>query len=255
MHALADKVGARAVSSALEVIAAADLTLFTVPDDVIVPLATLVAHTSGVLSGKAVIHTSGSHAASSLSALAARGAAVGGLHPAFPFADIETSIARLPGATFAIETDDARLDGWLHQLVAALGGRVLMIPHGQKALYHAALTIASNYTVTLYALAEKVLLSLGADRAAAAHALNVLVGTTADNLRVQGTPDALTGALVRGDVGTVAAHRAALEQYDQQVANLYVELARLTLPLLKARGVPLDAIQEVIENYGTADRS
>jgi predicted short-subunit dehydrogenase-like oxidoreductase (DUF2520 family) len=255
MYSLADKVGARAVASPVEVLAAADLTLFTVPDDVIVPLATLVAHTSGALSGKAVIHTSGSHGTSSLSALAARGAAVGGLHPAFPFADIETSIARLPGATFAIETDDQHLDGWLHALVAALDGRVLMIPHGQKALYHAALTIASNYLVTLYALAENVLLSLGADREAAAHALNVLVGTTADNLRLQGTPAALTGALVRGDVGTVAAHRAALALYDAQIAKIYVDLARLTLPLLEARGVPLNPIQEVIGNYGTADRS
>lgn len=246
MRLLAEQVGARAVDTAIEVIESADLTLFTVPDDVIVSLAQSVAEISGDLVGKAIIHTSGSHGAESLNALANRGAATGGLHPAFPFADIETSIANLPGATFALETQDAHLRNWLYDLAMALEGRVLDIPQGKKALYHAALTIASNYAVTLYAQAEAILLSLGAERSTAEHALNILVGATADNLRTKGIPDALTGALVRGDVGTVAAHIAALEPYSLPLATLFVELARLTLPLLEARDVPLESIQEIL---------
>ncbi len=252
MHTLAKQVGGLAVTTALQVIEEADLTLLTVPDDVIVPLSQLVANGSD-LNGKAIIHTSGSHGVSSLQALAERGAATGGLHPAFPFADIETSIARLPGATFALETEDAHLRSWLYDLVLALDGRVLDIPRGKKALYHAALTVASNYAVTLYALAENILLSLGAERSTAEHALNILVGATADNLRTKGIPDALTGALVRGDVGTVAAHIAALEPYDRSLATLYVELARLTLPLLEARGVALDAIDDVLGQHHEND--
>jgi predicted short-subunit dehydrogenase-like oxidoreductase (DUF2520 family) len=255
MYLLAKKVDARAANSAIEVIAAADLTLFTVPDDVIVPLSESVAEICGDLTGKAIIHTSGSHGAESLNALANRGALTGGLHPAFPFADIETSIAKLPGATFALETSDARLRNWLYDLTMALDGRVLDIPHGKKALYHAALTVASNYAVTLYAQAQGILLSLGAERSTAEHALNVLVGATADNLRAKGIPDALTGALVRGDVGTVAAHIAALENYSPPLATLYIELARLTLPLLEARGVPLEAVQEILGKIKNASHS
>ncbi|MFN8374620.1 MAG: DUF2520 domain-containing protein [Anaerolineae bacterium] len=246
MYALAERVEAQGVPSAAAVIEKADLTLFTVPDDVIVPLAQEVATVCGDLKGKAIIHTSGSHGADSLQALAQRGAATGGLHPAFPFADIETSIRKLPGTTFALETEDELLRKWLHDLAQTLNGRVLDIPRGKKALYHAALTIASNYTVTLYALAENILLALGAEQQTAEQALNVLVGATADNLRAKGIPDALTGALVRGDVGTVTAHLGALELHDQALAALYVDLARLTLPLLEARGVPLDQIAQVL---------
>jgi predicted short-subunit dehydrogenase-like oxidoreductase (DUF2520 family) len=246
MHALAEAVGAKTFDTALEVIHAADLTLLTVPDDVIVPLASLIAESGDDFTGKAVIHTSGAHGADSLRVLAERGTMTGGLHPAFPFADIPTAIARLPGATFAIETDDPRLHDWLYAMAKALDGRVLAIPRGKKALYHSALVIASNYAVTLYAIAERVLLSLGAERATADHALNVLVGATADNLRVQGIPEALTGPLVRGDVGTVAAHLTALENYDKEAAQLYLELARLSLPLLEARGVLTQAVEDVL---------
>lgn len=256
MHALADQVTARAVPSALEVLRAADLTLLTVPDDVIVPLSQAIAAENPDLRAKAVIHTSGSHGIDSLYTLAERGALVGGLHPAFPFADIETSILRLPGAAFAIETRDEPLRRWLYQMAAALDGHILAIPPGQKALYHAALTIASNYAVTLYAAAERILLELGANPQAAAQALNVLVGATADNLRAKGIPDALTGALVRGDVGTVQAHLKALAPFDPDLAQLYRELARLTLPLLRARGVSTAVFDAVLgQNHDPADHS
>jgi predicted short-subunit dehydrogenase-like oxidoreductase (DUF2520 family) len=120
------------------------------------------------------------------------------------------------------------------------------VPPGSKALYHAALVIASNYTVTLYAAAERLLLSMGADRAAADAALNALVGVTVENLRRQGVPDALTGPLVRADVGTLAAHLRALRDADPALEEVYRALARLTYPLVEARGVSLDPIEHLL---------
>src|SRR5690606_17251414 len=104
----------------------------------------------------------------------------------FPFADVESAVANLLGATFAVEAQDETLREWLNEIVAALNGRVLAIPPGKKAVYHAAMVFASNYTVTLYALAERLLLELGAERDTADAALDSLLGGTVANLRLRG---------------------------------------------------------------------
>ncbi len=126
-EALAVAVGAAAVGSLDEI--DADLVLLTVPDDAITATAAGLAG----FTGKAAIHTSGAHDAALLVTLAQRGVQVGSLHPAYPFADVETAINGLPGSTFAVEAQDEPLRGWLLEIVAALDGRVLVIPPGGKA--------------------------------------------------------------------------------------------------------------------------
>lgn len=244
-EALAAQVGARPVTSPDAVIAAADLTLFTVPDDVIEGLAAAVSLES--LAGKAVIHTSGARDAAALAALAARGALTGSLHPAFPFADVAAALVNLPGATFAVEAEAPRLQVWLVALAQAVQGRVMVLPPGQKAIYHSALVIASNYTVTLYALAERLLMGIGADREAADAVLNRLVEGTVENLREKGIPGALTGPLTRADAGTVRQHLQALRQLDPSVAEIYAALARLSLPMVRARGVSTERLERVLD--------
>jgi predicted short-subunit dehydrogenase-like oxidoreductase (DUF2520 family) len=238
-EALAQVVDAHAVAS-LDAVRG-DLLLLTVPDDAIGATAAGLAG----FNGRAVVHTSGARDAGELAALAARGVVVGSLHPAYPFADVERSVAGLAGATFAVEAEDATLLGWLRELVGALDGRVLVVPVGGKVLYHAALALLSNYTVTLYALAENLLLGLGAEKTAADAALNGLLAGTAENLRGQGIPDALTGALARGDTGTVVAHLNVLDAVAPQVAALYRQLGTLSLPLLAARGMDADKIAQI----------
>ncbi len=244
-RALADAVGASVADRPADVVAACDLTLLTVPDDA---LASLVGDLApAVNADRAVVHTSGARSVDVLAPLAARGAMVGSLHPAFPFADVEAAVRRLPGATFAIEAGTDALRRWLIALVAALDGRVLIVPPGKKALYHAALVFASNYTVTLYALAESLLVGIGAERAAADGALDTLLAGTVENLRAQGIPAALTGPLVRADTGTIAAHLRALGQVDGRLVEVYTELARLSLSMLAARGVETAAIEDLLQ--------
>ena len=192
-----------------------------------------------------------------LAALAGRGAMTGSLHPAFPFASVEAAMAKLPGATFAIEATGEPLRGWLMEMVGALEGQFLEIRPGGKALYHAALAIASNYTVTLYGIAQNLLTDLGAEEKVAANALNALVGATVNNLAKQGIPEALTGPLARGDAGTIAAHLQALRRIDEKLAALYVGLARATYPILAARGIPTEYIEQILrqDHEQTADHS
>ncbi|GIL08871.1 MAG: hypothetical protein BroJett033_3820 [Chloroflexota bacterium] len=244
---LARYVGAAACASAAEAALAADLILLTVPDDAISAAAAALAGAD--LRGKGVLHASGGLDAGPLAALAAAGALVGSLHPAFPFATRAADVP-LAGVTFAVEAEDARLRGWLLAMVAALGGRALLIPPGGKAVYHAALVLVSNYTVTLYALGMRLLAGLGADPAAAAQALDALLAGTTANLRALGVPDALTGPLVRADQGTIAAHLEALARTDPEAAQAYRLLGRLTLPLAQARGVDTAPVAALLAEEG-----
>ncbi len=241
-HVLAERVKAEAVLMPAEVVQTADLTLLAIPDDALTNMAANLGQDDW--SGKAVIHTSGVYGADILSSLTQCGAKVGSLHPAFPFADTETAMATIAGAVFAVEAEDAVLRGWLTGMVEALKGQVLAIPAGQKALYHSALVFASSYAITLYAIAERLLMEIGAEREIADQTLNNMMRGVVENLREKGIPDALTGPLVRGDARTIAAHLEALAK--TPYADLYRTLVRQTYPLLAARRVEIDSIEQIL---------
>lgn len=247
LHAetLAQEVRARVTTSSAAA-ALADLTVFAVPDDAIAAAASEIADVDW--RGKGAIHLSGAHTADLLETLAERGAMTGSLHPAYPFANRDLLPASLRGVTFAIESDHPRLTEWLYDLVKAAEGRALSLRQNQKRLYHAALTLTSNYAVTLYAASRRLLQSIGASEETADAALLALLGGTLDNLRKQGVPDALTGPLVRGDIGTLEAHVDALAG-QPELARAYIALARLTLPLLEERRIDAGNIEEFIEKW------
>jgi len=238
---LAAIVDAVVVTAPAQVVIASDLTVLSVPDDAIEPVAAVIRVADAT--GKAIIHNSGAHSVDVLASVAAQGVQVGSLHPAFPFADVDTAVQSLPGATFAIEAGDDPLRSWLFDLVAAVDGQALIIPAGGKAAYHASLVMLSNYTVSLYAAAVRLLAGVAADESAIHNALTTLLAATVENIRTQGLPTALTGPLVRGDAGTIRAHLAAIS--DADIANAYRELARLTVPLLTARDVDAEFIENL----------
>ncbi len=242
-------VDATVVDSSEAVAAAADLIFVTVPDDAVRVVAERLVK-SQHLGRKGVVHTSGSLDASVLEQLAERGAVVGSLHPAFAFAGEAASRANLAGAVMAVEAEDVRLRGWLVDLVHDLGCVEMNIGPGQKALYHAALVFTSNYAVTLYSIGQRILSSLGTDRTTADRALGRLLDGTIRNIEEWGLPDALTGPLARGDVGTVMTHLRVLERFDPALNDLYRQLALHTLPLVESRGQSIETLQNVLTQGG-----
>jgi predicted short-subunit dehydrogenase-like oxidoreductase (DUF2520 family) len=138
----------------------------------------------------------------------------------------------LPGATFAAEAGDGWLMACLGDIVTALNGTILRLNTGDKALYHAALVIASNYSVVLYDVALRILTGHSDDQMAIRSALDSLLDGTVRNIQQYGPVEALTGPLVRGDTGTIADHLEALARFDPQIAALYRDIARLALPML-----------------------
>ena len=61
-------------------------------------------------SGQALVHTSGLLGAEVLAPALAAGTSAGSFHPLVAFADVERALAALPGATVAVEGDDALID-------------------------------------------------------------------------------------------------------------------------------------------------
>lgn len=242
---LAERVGAAVADSPQEAASAAEIVFLTVPDDAIAPVAAELVTVGW--QGQGVVHTSGAASLDKLEVLAAVGARTGSLHPAFPFAKVEEAVRELPGAAFATESSHEKLGSQLSELVAALNGTEIVIPQGGKAAYHAALVMASNYTVTLYAVAERMLAALGADKEASATALNALMLGTVKNLVQVGTPWGLTGPLTRADGGTIEAHLQAID--DDEIRAAYVQLARLTMPMLRERGVPLAQLEKTLQDH------
>jgi predicted short-subunit dehydrogenase-like oxidoreductase (DUF2520 family) len=93
---------------------------------------------------------------------------------------------------------------------------------------------------------------IGLDGHAALTALLPLLRATVDRLAQNGLPDALSGPIARGDVGTVAAHLAWLDAMvasDPDMAALrdaYRALGRLAIPLAEAKGsLSPDAVQRL----------
>jgi predicted short-subunit dehydrogenase-like oxidoreductase (DUF2520 family) len=220
-----------------DTIAASSIVFLTVPDDVIAPLCREISEAGGWHAGQGVVHCSGALPSSILQPAKDAGALVASFHPLQAFANLEAALSHMPGSTFALEGDAALVD-LLDGFVQLLDGTSLRVTAREKVLYHAAAVIASNYTVTLASLASDLLVSEGIapDANTALRYLMPLLKGTVDNLQALGLPDALTGPLARGDIGTVSRHLEGLDACAPELAHLYRHLARLTLPLAEQKG-------------------
>ncbi|NYD43539.1 Rossmann-like and DUF2520 domain-containing protein [Nocardioides panaciterrulae] len=202
-----------------------DLLLLTVPDDMLPNVVAMLAASGAIHEGQYVVHTSGRHGLAVLDPAAAVGARVLAMHPAMTFTGTAVDLPRLSGCVFGLTAAPAER-AFAEELVAALGGRPMWVAEEMRTLYHAALAHGANHLVTLVTEAMEMLTAAGAGDPAAT--LRPLLAAALDNALVQGDA-ALTGPIVRGDVGTVRAHLADLVANAPQTLGSYVALARATL--------------------------
>lgn len=250
-RALANDVGAHPAASPSEVAAAAELILLAVPDDAIAALVNAVAEAGCWRSGKAVVHLSGTHSTAILQDAAAAGALTGALHPLQTFSDGRAPV--LPGTSFAIEAPEP-LHATLHTMVEALNGRPLDLAPTDRPLYHAAAVMTANYAVTLMAQAVALLQHCNIEPTRALEALLPLLRGTVESLARRGLPDALTGPIVRGDIGTLRGHLEALDRHAPEVVGLYRALGAATVPIAIACGLSqerADEIENILSGSGS----
>ena len=202
----------------------ADIVVLTVPDDVISTVAESVPWRSGM----AAVHCSGGTPVSVLECAHAYGAVIGGFHPLQTFPREARAPTPLENVTFAIESQDPALHHQLRDMAHALHGHAIDINEKSRALYHISGVLASNYLVAIIAEAAGLWAQFGYNQSQALQALLPLVRGTVGNIERDGAAAALTGPIVRGDLGTVQAHLEQLRATLPSVVPLYAALAQAT---------------------------
>ena len=237
-----------------EVVERAELVLLTVPDDALPDLVAGIAATGGWQPGQLVVHCSGRFGWRVLQPAVDGGAIPLALHPAMTFTGTSVDLERLAGTVFGLTAAPAEREV-VEGLVADLGGTPMWVPEEMRTLYHAGLAHGANHLVTLVTEAMEILSAAGA--ADPAGTLRPLLTAALDNALAHGDA-ALTGPIVRGDLGTVEAHLRDIEANAPQTLASYVALARATLgrAVTDGRLVPLRAqrIREALDAAETRAR-
>jgi predicted short-subunit dehydrogenase-like oxidoreductase (DUF2520 family) len=202
-----------------------DAIVLCVPDGEIPAAAATVAGAAALVG-----HTSG---ATRLAALEPAGGAAFGLHPlqTFPERAPSDALEAFAGASCAVAGSTAEALRFAHGLARVLGMTPFEIDDEGRAAYHAAASVASNFTVTLLAGAERIAAGAGLAPAEARALLAPLVRRTVQSVAELGPERALTGPIARGDYATVDAQRRALEEAAPELLELFDELARHTRSL------------------------
>jgi predicted short-subunit dehydrogenase-like oxidoreductase (DUF2520 family) len=191
------------------------LVILCVPDAEIAAAAAAVAPREGLLVG----HCSG---ATGLGVLAPHEALA--LHPLMTVTEHGASF---DGAGAAIAGTTERALDAARALAIDLGMRPFPLAESDRAAYHAAASMASNFLVTLEGAAERLAATAGVPR----EALAPLVRATVENWAAQGAASALTGPIARGDEAVVARQRAAVAERAPELTGLYDGLAAATRAL------------------------
>ncbi|MBL8899853.1 MAG: DUF2520 domain-containing protein [Planctomycetes bacterium] len=217
-----------------------ELLLLAVPDAQIVPVAQELAQSGA--SAALFAHASGAVPSAALAPLATGGAALAAIHPLLALPPGRTAAIDWANAHFGLEGDARAVElarGWVERL----GARSFAVRPDAKALYHAAAVLASNDLVALLAEAQRCLHVAAPE--APPSALLSLAESALRALRERdgAAVQALSGPLVRGDLGTVREHLAAFDRLAldggeaERLREVYVALLRAALPLAElARG-------------------
>ncbi|WP_053227238.1 DUF2520 domain-containing protein [Solirubrobacter soli] len=191
--------------------ATAEVVLLTVPDGAIaeaarnVPAGPLVGHCSGA-TGLDVFEREGFS-----------------LHPLMSVPTGSTPDV-LRGAGAAVDGTTERALNTANALAGHLGMIATHVAAEDRAAYHAAGAIASNFLVALEACAERLAATAGISR----RQLAPLVLATAHQWAELGPEAALTGPIARGDEGTIERHRAAITERTPELLPVWTELVEVT---------------------------
>lgn len=217
--------GARVAADPAELVPRAGTVVVATPDDAIPGVVTALAAADAFVEGQRVVHVAGSRGLEVLHRASLAGCRVAACHPAQTVPGTRVDPDTFVGAAWAVTCDPSDRP-WAVDLVEATGGDAHVVPDDRRVLYHAGLTVGANTVGAAVAVARQLLLAAKVDDPAAF--LGPLVQASVANVLADGA-DALTGPVVRGDVGTVAAH---LERLEADVPSLAAAYRHLSSALL-----------------------
>lgn len=196
-----------------ETLPACDVVLLCVPESAIAALALSIAP------GPIVGHCSASYP---MDKLAPHERFVA--HPLMP---ITKEGADFRGAVCATDGSTARALETAEEIARLVGMRPVRVPAGQRALYHAAASMAANFITTLEDAAEQLAAPCGINRSD----LAPLVRAALENWLALGGKRALVGPVSRGEHETVKAQRAAVAANAPHLLPLWDALEHSTRTL------------------------
>lgn len=213
----------------------AHVVAFAVGDD---DLATAIASAAAAAPPRTCslwLHTSGRHGLEVFDGLA--GIRRGIVHPTTPVPAPLPGAEPLRGAP-GVLVGDPRAQRLLRTLCRRLG----LVPFdghgGNRALYHAACSLAANGLTGLFAEAAAAFTASGVVRGGdGARLVEALMRGALQACGERGPVDGLTGAVRRGDAATVAAHLRELRAQAPLAVPVYLATAHAALRLARAAGL------------------
>jgi predicted short-subunit dehydrogenase-like oxidoreductase (DUF2520 family) len=229
----------------------AEVVVIATPDAAIATVCEEMAKAGALGSARAVVHASGATGLDALEAAASVGATTLSVHPLQTCPTVEAAVEAIPGASFAVTALGEEGYALGERLARDAGGQPFRLADERKPLYHAAAVFASNYLVTVTALAEELDRVAGVPDPIAA--LIPLQDATLANVQRVGPAEALTGPAIRGDAITLQRNLEALAEHRPDAVRPYVALADLALALAERSGrVPPqghEAVEEVLVRW------
>lgn len=165
-------------------------------------------------------HTSGATGLDALSGAGTEGSF--SVHPLQTVPDGKTDLGGCPAAIAG--SGPAALEV-AARIAKSAGMKPFEVSEADRASYHAAASIASNFLVTLEQTAAELMGGIAVENPR--EVLEPLVRRSLDNWLARG-PEALTGPIARGDEATVEAHRRALSEQRPELIPFYDALADRT---------------------------
>lgn len=160
-----------------------------------------------------VFHVSGALPSSVLAKLRQKGVAVASFHP---IVSILETMELLPTFNATVEGDQEAIS--LLKEVFSFA-KIFQVDQDKKLLYHASLVFASQFPLSIYLIAEKILnLCIHAENESI---VIELMRKTCDNIASRGARATIGGPLARNDHEIIEREIEALEQMDPNLAKLY----------------------------------
>ncbi|MEO5930229.1 MAG: Rossmann-like and DUF2520 domain-containing protein [Candidatus Kapaibacterium sp.] len=199
--------------------------------------------------GIVVVHSSGATPVNALDALRARGAFTIALHPNGSFTGAAPISA---GLVWGISSHNPDFMGVAEELIGPLHPMLVPIEDRHRALYHAAASMAANYSITLFSIAMDLYMRAGLPESRARDVVAAFMAGSAANARALGPRAALTGPVARGDMEVVARQIGAIGADAPEYIPLFIEMTMRTAMLIDEENS--DAWRELIRRSSAVPR-
>jgi predicted short-subunit dehydrogenase-like oxidoreductase (DUF2520 family) len=212
------------------------------------------------LTDKTFIHCSGALSSELFSPLIKKGALGYSLHPLQAFIGDNSDLLGLNKCYLTIEGNDknrkpeSNQDYPIDKILELFKDRYSWIEMQQKALYHAAAVVISNYSVTLIHEGYKYLSQIGFNEDEMIKMMYPLMLGTMNNIRRKGTVDSLSGPIIRGDQETIQNHITNIESFvGADEMEFYKLMGLKTIKMIKDKRID-DITYDELENTFTRER-